>query len=511
MHILTKPQVFYDDTHKQALGYQNPFNLQKAQRIKPTLYDGSVIAKKHDVISVIDDEDTLILEEESRSKMLDKQNYPISIKQKINISPIDYSKLNKIKEDYGKRVVTKKELSAEQAFWLKHSNHTFDTSVKSHTPVRIEAPSELPKESWVNESLKKIKYHLASFDKMVKKRTTSDAITAVKNPVFHSKTKHIEIRHHFIRDSNEKKLIQMIKIHTDQNVADLLTKAFDVGRFQYLIATEYAQMMLETAADDAIQVSTVGLTYYWRHLKLEDSDGVSNLPTTEIFEQLALMGSPPHTNVADEVASTGVDIRYGGAATTVTGLEVGQGSGNIDKTSTMPHDLPLPKVHTLRSDEGRMQHNELMDLVTKLSDRVVALETDLTQTKKFYGDAFTKLIKKGRKIAQIDKDEGITLVQMGVSTASTDFTTANVPVTTAGAEISIATFEVKTAGNSVDDIAAESFVNNKISLIKDMIRRSDKVIKMNSHFIREKGTNTTQIKSSIALPKLKMSFEFSLS
>ncbi|GJV53677.1 putative ribonuclease H-like domain-containing protein [Tanacetum coccineum] len=51
----------------------------------------------------------------------------------------------------------------------------------------------------------------------------------LKNPVFHSKTKHIEIRHHFIRDSNEKKLIQMIKIHTDKNVADLLTKAFDKG------------------------------------------------------------------------------------------------------------------------------------------------------------------------------------------------------------------------------------------------------------------------------------------
>ncbi|GJY20397.1 putative ribonuclease H-like domain-containing protein [Tanacetum coccineum] len=62
-------------------------------------------------------------------------------------------------------------------------------------------------------------------------------ICIVKNPVFHSKTKHIEIRHHFIRDSNEKKLIQMIKIHTDQNVADLLTKAFDVGIFQYLIAS----------------------------------------------------------------------------------------------------------------------------------------------------------------------------------------------------------------------------------------------------------------------------------
>ncbi|GKB32440.1 putative ribonuclease H-like domain-containing protein [Tanacetum coccineum] len=60
-------------------------------------------------------------------------------------------------------------------------------------------------------------------------------ICIVKNPLFHFKTKHIEIRHHFIRDSNEKKLIQMIKIYTNQNVVDLLTKAFDVGRFQYLI------------------------------------------------------------------------------------------------------------------------------------------------------------------------------------------------------------------------------------------------------------------------------------
>nr|GFA16447.1 hypothetical protein [Tanacetum cinerariifolium] len=43
-------------------------------------------------------------------------------------------------------------------------------------------------------------------------------ICIVKNLVFHSKTKHIEIRHHFIRDSYEKRLIQMIKIHIDHNV-----------------------------------------------------------------------------------------------------------------------------------------------------------------------------------------------------------------------------------------------------------------------------------------------------
>ncbi|GJR41292.1 hypothetical protein Tco_1216976 [Tanacetum coccineum] len=44
--------------------------------------------------------------------------------------------------------------------------------------LRIKAPSELPKVSLVNKSLKKLKYQLASFDKVVKKITTSDAITA---------------------------------------------------------------------------------------------------------------------------------------------------------------------------------------------------------------------------------------------------------------------------------------------------------------------------------------------
>ncbi|GKG60069.1 hypothetical protein Tco_0609733, partial [Tanacetum coccineum] len=72
-----------------------------------------------------------------------------------------------------------------------------------------------------------------------------------------------------------------------------------------------------------------------------------------------------------------VDVRHGKVTTTITSLDAGQGSGNIDKTPTMPNSSPLLRVHTLRSDEDRMKHNELMDLVTKLSDIVVALETDL--------------------------------------------------------------------------------------------------------------------------------------
>ncbi|GKD72755.1 hypothetical protein Tco_1331037 [Tanacetum coccineum] len=182
MHMLTKPQVFYDDTHKQALGYQNPFNLKKAQQIKSTLYDGNVIAKEHAVISVIDDEETLILEEESRSEMLDKQNDPILIKQKINISPIDYSTLNKIKEDFGKRFVTKKESSTEQAFWLKHSNYNPDTSVKSHTPVRIEAPSKLPKVNFDKNAFEiQIKQLRIDYDQLLKQIMSQEIVHIVVN------------------------------------------------------------------------------------------------------------------------------------------------------------------------------------------------------------------------------------------------------------------------------------------------------------------------------------------
>ncbi|GKA41467.1 hypothetical protein Tco_0734060, partial [Tanacetum coccineum] len=200
-------------------------------------------------------------------------------------------------------------------------------------------------------------------------------ICIVKNPVFHSKTKHIEIRHHFIRDSYKKKLI---KIHTGHNVANLLIKAFDVG-------------------DEAV-----------------------------------------HKELGDKMER---------AATTASNLEAEQ-------------------------DNGSLTLNELTVLCTSLSKKVESLESDLKQTKQTYGAAYTKLImkvkklehkvksikarrkvrlvisddeddledpsKQGRKIAQIDEDEGITLVQMeGFTRPSISITTVE-PVTTAGEGVSTA-------------------------------------------------------------------------
>ncbi|GKA32601.1 putative ribonuclease H-like domain-containing protein [Tanacetum coccineum] len=69
------------------------------------------------------------------------------------------------------------------------------------------------------------------------------AICVVKNPVYHSKTKHIKIKHHFIRDSYGKRLIEMVKIYTDHNVADLLTKAFDVSRQRFMLTMRVLFML----------------------------------------------------------------------------------------------------------------------------------------------------------------------------------------------------------------------------------------------------------------------------
>nr|GEW06450.1 hypothetical protein [Tanacetum cinerariifolium] len=236
------------------------------------------------------------------------------------------------------------------------------------------------------------------------------------------------------------------------------------------------------------KVNVVTEASVMRHLKLEDSDGISILPT-EIFEQLALMGvkyqqsqlSPithlhmlhqPHHHIFHHHLGVLSDrkLRHGGADTTVTSLDAGQGSGNIDKTPSMPHDSLIPRVDTLRSDDSSMTLQELTILCTTLSQKVESLEADLKQTKKVYDAAYTKLIMKVKKLEKtIKRSQASRKAKIIVSDEEVDLkdpskrekrnvqtytrrraiSTSSGGVSTASKMISIAEESVSTAGASM--------------------------------------------------------------
>ncbi|GKB51274.1 retrovirus-related pol polyprotein from transposon TNT 1-94, partial [Tanacetum coccineum] len=122
---------------KMGQSAQTVHMLMKPQ-IRPMLYDGNVITKETNVISIADSEETLMLEGESRSKMFLKQNDPIVLEKKVNTKPIDYAELNRLSEDFGKRFVPQQELSDEQAL------HRIIAQSAS-SPIKTEAPRELLK------------------------------------------------------------------------------------------------------------------------------------------------------------------------------------------------------------------------------------------------------------------------------------------------------------------------------------------------------------------------------
>ncbi|GKA85117.1 hypothetical protein Tco_0806771 [Tanacetum coccineum] len=186
---------------------------------------------------------------------------------------------------------------------------------------------------------------------------------------------------------------------------------------------------------------------------LEDSDGISTLPTAEIFRQLALIGgkelgynmkraSKGYSGVNTPLFQTmlvhdqgeGPTILFVSHHTPTSSPSTLQPPSTLPSIQTtpiaeevvlMPYDSPLPRVHSLGSDEGSLSLNELTVLCTSLSKKVESLESELKQTKQTYSTALTKLIKRedeedsskqGRSlIEELDMDAGISLVPSHVA------------------------------------------------------------------------------------------------
>ncbi|GJY31702.1 hypothetical protein Tco_0415197 [Tanacetum coccineum] len=140
------------------------------------------------------------------------------------------------------------------------------------------------------------------------------------------------------------------------------------------------------------QLKTITEASLRRHLKLEDADGISSLPNSKIFEQLALMGVP-----------------------------------------TPPHDSPLPGGHTPGSDEGSMTLTELMILCTQFSTKVASLEQDLKQTKKIQEDTGIQGRTSVDTEILLDQEEPTELVRdLGSGEkGEKEISTANISVSTA--------------------------------------------------------------------------------
>ncbi|GKC11431.1 hypothetical protein Tco_1008213 [Tanacetum coccineum] len=189
-----------------------------------------------------------------------------------------------------------------------------------------------------------------------------------------------------------------------------------------------------------------------RHLKLKDSEGLKTLPTTEMFEQLTLLGfiqiflkkrkrmlfpykrTFPTPTLTQKLFSnmkraskgySGGDIPLFPTMLTtpesspsritsspslspLTHSSTLQPPSNqttpvTEEAALMPHESPLQSVHSLGHDEGSLSLNELTDLCTSLSKKVKCLESELKQTKQTYNAALTKLIKRVKKLEQIIK------------------------------------------------------------------------------------------------------------
>jgi hypothetical protein len=72
------------------------------------------------------------------------------------------------------------------------------------------------------------------FERVLLMCDNTSAISVAKNPVFHKRMRHLERRHHFLRDHIEKGDIEMRYIDTERQLANIFTKPLDASCFATL-------------------------------------------------------------------------------------------------------------------------------------------------------------------------------------------------------------------------------------------------------------------------------------
>ncbi|GKA00420.1 hypothetical protein Tco_0672970 [Tanacetum coccineum] len=120
-------------------------------------------------------------------------------------------------------------LPAQQAYWLKHLNYNPDTSVKLHTPVRIEAPNELPKSQEKDTIIRKLK-------DMIKSLNGRDSVENVKKDIDEIETINIELEQNTCSiQRTSATLIAQINAKSVENSylnAQLQEKVFAIAAFK---------------------------------------------------------------------------------------------------------------------------------------------------------------------------------------------------------------------------------------------------------------------------------------
>ncbi|GJX57710.1 hypothetical protein Tco_0287607 [Tanacetum coccineum] len=189
-------------------------------------------------------------------------------------------------------------------------------------------------------------------------------ISVIKNPVAHSRTKHIEIRFHFIRDCYEKRLIEVIK-STDQILVTFTPKGFEVTRrismdwrmdrscaanstHIWSVSTNLATATVRTLANGTQQLLasidskeyTITEASVRSKLQLADATGIHNLSDTEIYAGLATLGG-----YAGDIVPLLPAILAGAA--------MDQGEGSITQQAAEPH--PTQVLYSLPSTSYTQQ------------------------------------------------------------------------------------------------------------------------------------------------------------